>query len=811
MRWSAACSSVAAYLPATDLRFNADGDEASFAAFYRSQLPRSLAIASTFASVGFFGLVLVPAFAQQRRREGPLSFEWEERDPSMPLFAAGCTISLIILIIAVCVVFATQRPNNMVAISEHSAVCIAIVFVCSAVLSSEWCVAAVYISGPGELWGNRATAGAEGLAAFTQACAVTLFTSLLPVRAHLLRLVPVCAAVTHVLLLSFHPSRTWTSFSITSMLALLCCMQLLVALRHERRARELWLAVRGHGDPRLDLEVCVETLRALQSIRGGLGADVFVLDASLAVSHELLGHRCFGQSVCGRAFPGLLADDDRASFARAVREASASHTAQSMLATSSSECGECVLRLSVADAGCREPRYLVQVRSIATGTAAELGPSRRDPICPEIMSDSGLFDFMLEPRSLPQSVASTTKTGRVFTGLDRGLSEESDLPLSAMLQSVADVGAQEHWLIDPADLRLTPERVLGRGGFGVVIMGRLRGTAVAAKLPRRSAQGKNNLSSVLNELRVHRHVRHTNIALFFGACVDHATGNLALIYELIHGPRLKEYVTRTVKPEDTLIQTKLLLDVAGALAYLHRLCPIVVHGDVKPENVLVERLATCPRAKLLDFGLSMLVTKRARLRGGTKRWMAPELISEAGGAPKLLPSADVYSFGLLAYFVVLRKPPFGSIDIAALQVPAASRPTCLPLAWAGESPLLQPCRRLCEACLGFEPGLRADMPAIQEAVLEWLPADIAELQKVGIDVLALLVESCGWDEALARLEQSLPEPACCARQAETPSSREGPGAVEDATACTPEDSLQSPMSAVLEVGAVAPAKRVAQL
>ena len=80
-----------------------------------------------------------------------------------------------------------------------------------------------------------------------------------------------------------------------------------------------------------------------------------------------------------------------------------------------------------------------------------------------------------------------------------------------------------------------------------------------------------------------------------------------------------------------------------ALAYLHS--SGVVHGDVKPSNLLVDRRGN---VKLGDFGLARRVkSDQGSLVKGTTRYMAPELISQQFGA--VGPHSDLYSLGFSAY------------------------------------------------------------------------------------------------------------------------------------------------------------------
>merc|ERR1719265_346321 len=104
-----------------------------------------------------------------------------------------------------------------------------------------------------------------------------------------------------------------------------------------------------------------------------------------------------------------------------------------------------------------------------------------------------------------------------------------------------------------------------------------------------------------------------------------------------------------------MIGYRVMLDVCSALRYLHSHRPPIVHGDLKGSNVFVEFVdAPTPRAKLLDFGLSRIVSKDSAPLSGTPNWMAPEITT---GKVKPSPRADVFSLGLLLHFIVTGLKP----------------------------------------------------------------------------------------------------------------------------------------------------------
>ncbi len=108
-----------------------------------------------------------------------------------------------------------------------------------------------------------------------------------------------------------------------------------------------------------------------------------------------------------------------------------------------------------------------------------------------------------------------------------------------------------------------------------------------------------------NELRILRHVRHPNVVLFYGACLDVESGGLALVMELVLGECLDAFVDKLDRGgEATLSLHRVVLRLCRGLSYLHALNPVAIHGDLKPSSVMVGTHAIELRVKILDFGLS---------------------------------------------------------------------------------------------------------------------------------------------------------------------------------------------------------------
>ncbi|XP_073316917.1 putative receptor-like protein kinase At1g80870 [Primulina huaijiensis] len=148
---------------------------------------------------------------------------------------------------------------------------------------------------------------------------------------------------------------------------------------------------------------------------------------------------------------------------------------------------------------------------------------------------------------------------------------------------------------------------IGRGGSGTVFRGILKdGKLVAVKLlDSTSLQCEQEFQ---NELKILGGLKSSFLVCLLGFCVERE--KRLVVYEYMPSKSLQESLF--VESDNLCLnwtrRFSIILDVAKALAFLHLECePAVIHGDVKPSNVLLDAEF---RAKLSDFGLS-----RVKLEG----------------------------------------------------------------------------------------------------------------------------------------------------------------------------------------------------
>lgn len=203
---------------------------------------------------------------------------------------------------------------------------------------------------------------------------------------------------------------------------------------------------------------------------------------------------------------------------------------------------------------------------------------------------------------------------------------------------------------------------IGRGGMGVVLLAtdeRLE-RDVAIKTVRPDILGNAVARDrFLKEARALARVSHPNVTRI------HAFGELEgmpyFVMEHVPGKNLDELLLDgwfTGRPvEDTL---QILHQVCAGLAAIHGAG--LVHGDVKPSNVIVSRNG---RIVLTDMGLARMLAGPDVDNGGTwgtPEYIAPELVRGKPMPPHLLPRADVYSLAVIAFELLTGRLPFESDD-----------------------------------------------------------------------------------------------------------------------------------------------------
>ena len=105
---------------------------------------------------------------------------------------------------------------------------------------------------------------------------------------------------------------------------------------------------------------------------------------------------------------------------------------------------------------------------------------------------------------------------------------------------------------------------------------------------------------------------------------------------------------------------QIMRDTAAGMEYLHLHQPIIIHRDLKSQNLLLDKSWT---TKVADFGISRVKGMTATMtRIGTPQWMAPEVLREEKYSEK----ADIWSYGVVLWELVTLRPPFDGVSPLAV-------------------------------------------------------------------------------------------------------------------------------------------------
>jgi serine/threonine protein kinase/tetratricopeptide (TPR) repeat protein len=214
------------------------------------------------------------------------------------------------------------------------------------------------------------------------------------------------------------------------------------------------------------------------------------------------------------------------------------------------------------------------------------------------------------------------------------------------------------------------EAELGRGGMGVVFRAydlHLQRQVALKMLTERISSVGDTAAAVIAEARAASALNHPSIITIYE--LGEHKGQHFLVMELLSGRSLRTLLKDG--PSDVRTVLRLGTHIAEALHAAHS--EGIVHGDVKPENVMV---LPDGRVKLLDFGIARrfsVNTQTVTLQTagssdsdrqfvGTLAYTAPEALQSS----RIDSRADLYSLGVLLFELAAGRRPFDALAPAVL-------------------------------------------------------------------------------------------------------------------------------------------------
>ena len=201
--------------------------------------------------------------------------------------------------------------------------------------------------------------------------------------------------------------------------------------------------------------------------------------------------------------------------------------------------------------------------------------------------------------------------------------------------------------------------LLGTGGMGSVykaIQLSMEREVAIKILSKRLSMDETYIARFIREARAAGELNHPNIVRVYDVKQD--DGIFFFSMELIEGESVHQRVTREgrLEPREAL---DIALQVAMALEHAHS--KGIIHRDVKPENIMLDKDGT---VKLADLGLAkrsfIPEDSAATVEGhimGSPHYMSPEQVTDTASVDY---RSDVYSLGASLYFMVTGEKPFAN-------------------------------------------------------------------------------------------------------------------------------------------------------
>jgi serine/threonine protein kinase len=211
---------------------------------------------------------------------------------------------------------------------------------------------------------------------------------------------------------------------------------------------------------------------------------------------------------------------------------------------------------------------------------------------------------------------------------------------------------------------------IGEGGCGVVYMAEQEEPVrrrVALKIIKLGMETKSVIARFEAERQALAMMDHPNIARVFDAGATDR-GPPYFVMELVRGVKITNYCDH--QRLDIRERLDLFVQISHAIQHAHQ--KGIIHGDIKPSNIIVALHDGIPLPKVIDFGISKATEARLTERHlftafaqliGTPAYMSPEQ-AEMGGVD-IDTRSDIYSLGVLLYELLTGTTPFDGKELVA--------------------------------------------------------------------------------------------------------------------------------------------------
>ena len=292
-------------------------------------------------------------------------------------------------------------------------------------------------------------------------------------------------------------------------------------------------------------------------------------------------------------------------------------------------------------------------------------------------SDSDKGNTLMKPA--PPTMRHVPKNHHLAASFSSPSQSTASLCAGRSIQELAGEMMQRDGSIIICDYELIDE--LGRGSFGIVNLAvdvrNEDADPVAIKTMQRkpskianrancecevsshsTVANDHRLDIIEREIALMKRLRHKNLVRLHAVIEDKGNHEVHLVMQYIdNGPIAKLNRDATCTPVPIADALHYMVQVSAGIDYLHK--HNILHRDVKPENILIDRHRN---AYVADFGVSSLAedicNKNSTQAAGTVPFFSPELCSEKEAIKQYGKQCDVWAFGVTLFVIIYGKLPF---------------------------------------------------------------------------------------------------------------------------------------------------------
>ena len=203
---------------------------------------------------------------------------------------------------------------------------------------------------------------------------------------------------------------------------------------------------------------------------------------------------------------------------------------------------------------------------------------------------------------------------------------------------------------------------IGKGAFGKVYLSlqKLTNRLVAIKIIKKKPDSFFISEKIINEIKIMKKL-NSNKNIIKLLEVFETKKKVFLVMEYSNKGNLLNFIKKKKNLSLKKIK-KIFYQISKALFFIHK--NQIIHRDIKLDNILIDQFGD---PKICDFGISkiLLINELINEKCGTPAYLAPEIIEEKENRGY---KADIWSLGILLFFMINRKMPFEASNFENLKI-----------------------------------------------------------------------------------------------------------------------------------------------